>query len=80
MLLGSAVVDIVHSGKLFSQTMIIVKSLTAEAILGLNFLQDNGAVIDLDKQQLTFSGCEDAISLETKYHRTIGWYVLLKQY
>ena len=57
--LGSAVLYIVLSGKQFSQTMIIVRSLTAEAILGLNFLQDNRAVIDLDKQQLTFSGFED---------------------
>ena len=57
--LGSAVVDIVLSGKQFSQTTIIVRSLTAEAILGLNFQQDNRAVIDLDKQQLTFSGFKE---------------------
>ena len=52
--------------------MSIVRSLTEEAILGLNFLQDNRAVIDLDKQQLTFIGFGDAISLGKNYNRTTG--------
>ena len=46
--------------------MVVVRSLTAEAILGLDFLQTNQAVIDLEQQRLSFRGCRETISLGAK--------------
>lgn len=54
--LGSTQVNILLSGRPFCQKMIIVRSLTTKAILGLDFLQMNQAVIDLERQHISFQG------------------------
>ena len=61
--LGSTKFEISFAGKNFSQEMVVARSLTTGAILGLDFLQNNRAIIDLEKQQLSFNGSEKIISL-----------------
>ena len=64
--LGGVKVNLLLSGMPFCQQMVVVRSLTAEAILGLDFLQTNQAVIDLEQQRLSFRGCRETISLGAK--------------
>ena len=61
--LGSTKFEISFAGKNFSQEMVVARSLTTGAILGLDFLQNNRAIIDLEKQQLSLNGGEKTISL-----------------
>ena len=48
--LGSTKFEISFAGKNFIQEMVVARSLTTGAILGLDFLQSNRAIIDLEKQ------------------------------
>ena len=70
--LGSAKFEISLAGKNFSHKMVVAKSLTTSAILGRDFLQRNGAVIDLEKQQLSFNRGKEAIPLGANNHKVKG--------
>ena len=70
--LGSAHVNILLSGRPFCQKMIIVRSLTTEAILGLDFLQMNQAIIDLERQQISFQSSKEVIPLGARSPKLKG--------
>ena len=57
---GSACVELELEGKKFMTEIVVVSPLTSEAILGLNFLQEQQAVIDLGGKRLHLkaSGCD----------------------
>ena len=49
---GQTQVDIVLSGVQFKVQTLVVSPLSTEAILGLDFLQQHGATVDLDKSRI----------------------------
>ena len=52
--LGQTEIDLTLSGRSFHAEILVVNSLTTEAILGLNFLEENSASIDLGSKRLVF--------------------------
>ena len=50
---GSALIQFSVSGMAFHHEFIIVDNITAEAILGLDFLEVSKCVLDLSKEQLS---------------------------
>ena len=50
---GSVTVPITVAGRNFEQKLIIVDHITAEGILGVDFLEKNNRVVDLAKRQIT---------------------------
>ncbi len=52
---GSAMVDLRVSGQSMSTEVVVVSPLTAEAILGLDFLREHRAHIDLSQQQVSLA-------------------------
>ena len=49
---GSVIVDLNLSDQAFQQEVIVANSLTSEGILGINFLEANGCVLDLSQGEL----------------------------
>ena len=62
---GIAQVQISLGGKCCQSQVVIVSGLTADAILGLDFLEANGCTIDLGKKTLHFQDCNLSLSLVT---------------
>ena len=62
---GIAQVQISLGGRCFQSQVVIVSGLTADAILGLDFLEANGCTIDLGKKTLHFQDCNLSLSLDT---------------
>ena len=50
-------------GTTFEATVVIAKGLTAEGILGLNFLQQYGCTIDVERRFLSFGGTDLCVQL-----------------
>ena len=55
-------VELTISEQMFKQELIIVNSLTSEGILGLNFLEANGCILDLVRGELITRGSRVALS------------------
>jgi len=53
---GSVVVDLRISDQVFQQEVIIANSLTSEGILGINFLEANGCILDLSQGEIVSRG------------------------
>ena len=53
---GSTVVNLKISNQIFQKEVIIEESLTTEGILGTNFLEGNGCVLDPSKGELVSHG------------------------
>ena len=68
-MLGSAEFEISLAGKNFRQQMVVARALTTGAILGLDFLQSNRAIIDLEKQQISFSRGEEKFPIGVNNHK-----------
>ena len=64
--LGSATFKICLAGKNFRQQMVVA---TTGAILGLDFLQSNRAIIDLEKQQISFNKGEETFPIGVNNHK-----------
>ena len=62
---GIAQVQISLGGRCFQSQVVIVSGLTADAILGLDFLEANGCTINLGKKTLHFQDCNLSLSLDT---------------
>ena len=54
---GSVVVPITVEGRSFQQQFIIADHITAEGILGVDFMERNRCVVDLAKRQITPENC-----------------------
>ena len=67
--LGSAKFKISLAGKNFRQQMVVVRALTTGAILSLDFLQSNRAIIDLEKQQISFNRGKETFSIGVNNHK-----------
>ena len=52
---GTAMVNLTMAHKTFPTQVVVAESLTAEAIMGLDFLEKNKCVIQADKRMLTFA-------------------------
>ena len=61
---GSCQVPIVIRGKTFAIEVYVIDDITAEAILGLNFLEKNNACIDTAAGRLTIPGAEVVAELK----------------
>ena len=55
---GSVKIPVTISDRIFEQTFIIADGITAEGILGMDFLEDNKCVFDVAKRQITFKQLE----------------------
>jgi len=55
---GSVTINLDVSGLVFQQELIIVKALTSDGILGLNFLKGNNCVLNLAQGKLCSSGAQ----------------------
>ena len=62
---GITQVQISLVGRYFQPQVVIVSWLTADAILGLDFLEANGYTIELGKKTLHFQDCNLSLSLNT---------------
>ena len=59
---GSVKISVIISDRTFEQAFIIADGITADGILGMDFLEDNKCVFDIAKRQITFKQLE-ALSL-----------------
>ena len=66
---GQTKISLTLKERNFETEVLVVNSLTTEAILGLNFLQQSNALIDLAKKQLLFKGHSVSVSLQSP-HKT----------
>ena len=55
---GSVRIPVTISNRTFEQTFVIADKITAEGILGMDFLEDNKCVFDVAKRQITFKQLE----------------------
>ena len=68
-MLGSARFEISLAGKNFRQQMVVARALITGAMLGLDFLQNNKAIIDLEKQQISFNRGEETFPIRVNNHK-----------
>ena len=61
--LGRAKVDLNLAGRTYRQEVLVVSALTAPAILGLDFLQENAVSVDLKRKQLMLTGHSTPLAL-----------------
>ena len=62
---GITQVQISLGERCFQSQVVVVSGLTADAILGLDFLEANGCTINLVKKTLHFHDCNLSLSLDT---------------
>ena len=64
---GCACIDFVLGGRNFQNEFVVVSPLTSEAILGIDFLQEQQAAIDLGQKQLCLrkGGCDISLDIPT---------------
>ena len=75
---GSARFEISLAGKNFRQQMVVARALETGPILGLDFLQSNRVITDLENQQISFNRGEETFPIGVNPLRTVVPY--MRQY